>query len=125
MKKKKLQEMINKPDCSPKRMRMIGESYIRGEILYDPVAAEAWLMLAVRQGESEEAVRAMELIARVLHRQEKVLSDEDYVDIWRELQKADPKRQKYLEKLLELGTEAQQELIKNVYQICVASKTYI
>ncbi len=113
MEKKELQEMINKPDGSPKRMRMIGESYIRGDILYDPVAAEAWLTLAVGQGESEEAVRAMELIARVLHRQEKVLSDEDYVDIWRELQKAGPKRQKYLEKLLELGTREQQKLIKN------------
>lgn len=113
MLKEKMQEMIEKTDHSPERMRMIGEAYIRGDVLYDPVAAEAWLMLAIEQGESEDAVHAMELIARVLHRKEKVLSDEDYMDVWRELQKADPGRRGYLEKLLELGTAAQRKLIKN------------
>lgn len=111
MKKEELQKMIKQKDHSPERMRKIGESYLEGDVLWDPVAAEAWLLLAIEQGESEDAIYAMEMIARAIYSQEKVISDKDYLDIFLEWKDAGPERKNYLEKMLKLGTADQKRMI--------------
>lgn len=71
---------------SAERMLQIGESYLRGDVLKDPVAAQAWLERVLEQGEIPQAVTAMELIGREVLHQKMILSELDYIAVCKELE---------------------------------------
>ncbi len=105
-----LQERINQKDKSAEEMRKIGESYLRGDVLKDLVAAEGWLQRVVESEDSIEAPIAMALIAKELLGKEQILSDADFLAIKREWEVSEGENRKELETLLGLATEKQKRL---------------
>ena len=66
-------------------MLQIGKSYLHGEVIKDPVAAKAWLERILEQGESPQAVKAMELLGREVLKKDRILSEEDYEAICKDV----------------------------------------
>lgn len=91
-------------------MIAVAEAYLDGEVLCDPVAAEAWLMRAIGTEDPVQAPNAMGLLAVRILRKEEVLSDSDYQDIRRRAQTAGDQEREVLLGLLELGSERQKRL---------------
>ena len=117
MTRDKLQEKIKictdtNTDQNGKWMLEIAEAYIKGDILQDKVAAEAWLEKVIAL-EDDTSVVAMGILSREILGKEEVLSDADYKDIYIEYQMADEKRKKELEGLLSLGTDVQKQRVVN------------
>lgn len=102
MTEEQLQYLIAKGEHTPEEMCAIGESYLHGDVLRDPVAAQAWLMQAAESGENCAAVRAMELLARELWQVDEVLPGADWEAIRRDAQNAKGERAEYLHALLAL-----------------------
>lgn len=100
MTKEEFQKKIDKPAKSSKDMREIGEAYISGEVLRDPVAAEGWLMKVIEGEDQVEAAYAMKRLAVDLLGKETVISHEDYLEIKKDLEHADEKMKQELEALL-------------------------
>lgn len=100
MTKKEFQKKIDKSEKSSKEMREIGEAYIEGEVLKDLVAAEGWLMKVIEGEDQIEAAYAMRRIAVDILGKETVISNEDYLEIKKELEHADGKMKEELEALL-------------------------
>lgn len=44
MRKEEMQALLNQKEHTAAEMRSIGEAYLHGDVLYDPIATEAWLM---------------------------------------------------------------------------------
>ena len=99
-----LQKMIEQADRRPEYMRRIGESYIRGDVLKDEVAAESWLMKAIETEDAKEALLAMELYVKEILKKEQVLSDKDYIKIKEEYESATGEKRAELETLLDFAT---------------------
>ena len=99
-----LQKMIEQADRRPEYMRRIGESYIRGDVLKDEVAAESWLMKAIETEDAKEALLAMELYVKEILKKEQVLSDKDYIKIKEEYESATGEKRAELEILLDFAT---------------------
>lgn len=104
-----LQQLINH-GSDPNIMISIAEAYLRGDPLYDPVSAEAWLLKAIGTEDPLAAPRAMGLLAREILKQENVLSDGDYLDIRRRLDIADSAERDELLALLKLASDPQKRL---------------
>jgi len=77
MKRKDLQERIDKPDHTPEDMRKIAEAYLRGDVLRDLVAAEGWLMKTIECEDGKESMIAMVLLAREVLGKERAVSEKD------------------------------------------------
>lgn len=103
----KLQRMIDQSNKTAKEMRKIGQSYLRGDVLKDEVAAEGWLMKAVETEDREEAPIAMALIAKEILKKEQIFSDMDYLQMKEEAENAEGEKRTELELLLEFATEKQ------------------
>lgn len=84
MNQKELQKRIDKPDHTPEDMRKIAESYLRGDVLRDLVAAEGWLMKAIESEDGRESMVAMILLVREILKKEHAISEADH----KELEKA-------------------------------------
>ena len=95
-----------------KWMLEIATAYIKGEIIQDKVAAEAWLTKAIAL-EDATSILAMGMLCHEILGKEDVLSDEDYKDIYLEYKMAGANRKKELEQLLSLGTDAQRVRVAN------------
>lgn len=91
-------------------MIAVAEAYLDGEVLHDPVAAEAWLMRAIETEDPVQAPKAMAVLAARILKKEEVLSDSDYQDIRRQAQAAVGQDRDALLGLLELGSERQKRL---------------
>lgn len=76
--KKELQKSIDKEEKTPEEMRMIGESYLRGDVLRDNTAAEAWLQKVIDSGDSKDSIIAMILLMRGIYGIDNVISEKDY-----------------------------------------------
>lgn len=76
--KKELQKLIDKEEKTPEEMRMIGESYLRGDVLRDNTAAEAWLQKVIDSGDSKDSIIAMILLMRGIYGIDNVISEKDY-----------------------------------------------
>ena len=55
MRKEDLQAKINQADHTAEDMRRIAESYLRGGVLRDVIAAEAWLSRAIACEDGKES----------------------------------------------------------------------
>lgn len=104
MEREELQALLEKNTKTQKDMLLIAESYLRGDVLKDALAAEAWLHAVINEGETVEAVRAMELLGKQIIGAEEVLAPEDLAQIRRELEtETSEERRRYLSALSELG----------------------
>ena len=101
---KELQIMIDQADHRPDYMRRIGESYLRGDILKDKVAAESWLIKAIETEDKKEALLAMELYVKKILEKEQILSDRDYLQIREKYKFATGEKKSELEMLLNFAT---------------------
>ena len=104
MTKEKLQKMISQAEHRPEYMRRIGESYLRGDVLRDIVAAEGWLLKAIETEDAKEAPIAMAIYVKEILKKEQILSDEDYIQIKEEYESATGKKKAELETLLDFAT---------------------
>ncbi len=107
--------MEMKPEKDGKQMLEIAEAYIRGDVIQDKVAAEAWLERVIAL-EDTTSVLAMGILGREILGKA-VLSDADYRDICREYQTADANRRRELEQLLSFGTREQRDMLVNSLQL--------
>lgn len=110
MTREKLQKIIDQPEKKAKEMRQIGQSYLRGDVLKDEVAAEGWLMKVIESEDSVESPFAMTLIAKEILKKEQVFSNEDYLQMKEELQTAEGEKREVLEYILSFATEKQKGL---------------
>lgn len=110
MTREELQAKIDKEHQDAKNMRKIGESYLRGDVIHDMVAAEAWLMKVIEQEDGKEAPIAMALIARNIMGKQEVFSDADYLDMKQRLAMAEGAEREELEKILSFASEHQTNL---------------
>ncbi len=99
MTREELQERIDRAR-SPAEMLTIGEAYLRGEILLDKVAADAWLSRAVEAEDPAVSPRAMALIAKEILGKKRFLSPEDERDIRTALPTVNTDEKEALEALL-------------------------
>lgn len=76
--KNELQKLIDKEEKTPKEMRIIGESYLRGDVLRDNTAAEAWFQKVIDSGDSKDSIIAMILLMRGIYGIDNVISEKDY-----------------------------------------------
>ncbi|MBR2851381.1 MAG: hypothetical protein IKB91_03205 [Anaerotignum sp.] len=74
---KELQMCIDKAAHTPEDMRKIAETYLRGDVLQDLVAAEGWLMKVIESEEGKESMIAMVLLAREVLGKEQSVSEKD------------------------------------------------
>ena len=105
--REELQKMIDLPDKQAKQMREIGQSYLRGDVLKDAVAAESWLMKVIEAEDAKESPLAMALIAKEILGKEQIFSDKDYLQIKEEAENAEGEKRTELELLLEFATKKQ------------------
>lgn len=110
MTRDELQELIDQAGQRAEYMRRIAESYLRGDVLTDTVAAEGWLRKVIETEDAREAPIAMELYAKQILKKEQVLSDQDYLQIKKEHEMAKGEKKEELEILLNLATETQKGL---------------
>ena len=103
-----MQALIDGADTAEK-MDAVGRAYQEGALLRDEVAAEAWLLRAVEQGDPVGSVKAMGSLARLLGKPEP-LTDEDYLDIRRRLPTAEGQERQTLLALLELASHRQKNI---------------
>ena len=82
-----LQKLIDILEKTPEEMRIIGESYLKGDVLDDKVAAEAWLNKVIETGDNEDSFLAMQLLAREIWRKQNVISIRDYEDMKKDFEK--------------------------------------
>lgn len=108
--REELQKMIDQPDKQASQMREIGQSYLRGDVLKDVVAAESWLMKVIEAEDAKESPLAMALIAKEILGKEQLLSDEDYLEIRKELETTEGEEKEKLERILTFATEKQKGL---------------
>ena len=94
-------------------MISVAQAYLDGEVLHDPVAAEAWLMRASETEDFLEAPKAMSILAGRILKKKEILSDSDYQDILSRLQTADDQEREALLALLKLGSQRQKNLAKS------------
>ena len=85
LEKKELQKLIDKEEKTPEEMRIIGESYLRGDVLRDNMAAEAWLQKVIDSGDSKDSIIAMTLLMREIYGIDNVISEKDYQTMQEEL----------------------------------------
>lgn len=102
--REELQKMINQANDRPEYMRRIGESYLRGDVLKDKVAAESWLIKAIKTEDAKEAPIAMAIYVKEILEKEQILSDEDYIQIKEEYELATGEKKAELEILLNFAT---------------------
>lgn len=93
-------------------MIYVAEGYLDGEVLRDPVAAEAWLMRAIETEDPLEAPKAMAVLAARILKKEEALSDLDYQDIFGRVQTADTQERETLLALLALGSRRQKNIVE-------------
>lgn len=102
MRKEEMQALLNQKEHTAAEMRSIGEAYLHGDVLYDPIAAEAWLMKAVEMEDMMESPKAMALLVEEIMGKKQVISKQDYQDIKRDWEQAKGQEKEYLECLLRL-----------------------
>lgn len=85
MTREQLQKQIDKANHTAREMRLIGESYLKGDVIKDKVAADAWLMKVVEMEEPVESALAMIVIAKEILGVEEVISEKDYEDMKKEI----------------------------------------
>lgn len=112
MTKEELQKKINYGEQDIQSMKEIAESYLRGDIIRDTTAAEAWLRKIIDREEGIYSMEAMALLAKEIWKKEEILSDEDYLYICQIYQQTYGEERKELEYLLSLATESQKKIIK-------------
>lgn len=78
MEKDKLQKLLDKDRPSAREMRQIAEAYLRGDVLKDYTAAEAWLHKVIDSGDNEDSMIAMVLLVREILGIDEVISVQDY-----------------------------------------------
>lgn len=91
-------------------MIAVAEGYLDGEVLRDPVAAEAWLMRAIETEDPVQAPKAMAVLAARILKKAEVLSDSDYQDIRRQARTAAGQERDALLGLLALGSRRQKNM---------------
>lgn len=107
MTKEELQKRIEESIRDAKGMREIGEVYWRGDVLRDPVAAEAWLMKAIEQDDPLESDLAMAFLVKKILGKDQIISDMDYQTLKEEREKIGDKPDRELELLISFATEKQ------------------
>lgn len=95
---------------TPPAMISVAQSYLRGDILRDPVAAEAWLLRAVAAEDALISPRAMGLLATKLWQIKEPLSDADYLQMRRRVKDARGAERQTLLELLKLASERQKNI---------------
>ena len=103
MRKEDLQTKISQPDHTAKDMRKIAESYLRGDVLRDEVAAEAWLSRVIACEDGKESMIAMVLLAKEILGKERAVSEEDRAEIEKAFGESEEEREKYLYIMRELN----------------------
>ena len=81
MTREEMQTLIDVAEKTPKEMRIIGESYLNGDVLKDKVAAEAWLNKVIETGDNVDSMMAMMLLAKKILGKENVILENDYEDM--------------------------------------------
>lgn len=105
MRKEELQAKINQADHTAEDMRRIAESYLRGGVLRDVIAAEAWLSRAIACEDGKESMIAMVLLAKEILGKERAVSEEDRTEIEKAFAESDgEEREKYLYIMRELDS---------------------
>lgn len=103
MTKEELQERIDRNNTSPENMRRIAESYLKGDVVRDLVAAEAWLMKVIEQEDMEESPLAMALLIKEVMGREQVMTEQEYLEIKKDIETAEGLEKERLENLLEIA----------------------
>lgn len=110
MTKEELQKKIDDGEWDLQNMKEIAKSYLRGDIIHDTTAAEAWLRKIIDREEGIYSMEAMALLAKEIWKKEEILSDEDYLHICKIYQQTYGEERKELEYLLSLATERQKKI---------------
>ena len=103
MRKEDLQAKINQADHTAEDMRRIAECYLRGDVLRDVIAAEAWLSRAIACEDGKESMIAMVLLAKEILGKERAVSEEDRAEIEKAFGESEEEREKYLYIMRELN----------------------
>jgi len=98
MTRTELQSLIDHADSAAEMLR-IGRAYLEGRVLYDRVAAEAWLLKAVETEDPLLSPQAMYLLAEQILKVP-VLTDADRQDIAADLKTAAADKKPALNALL-------------------------
>ena len=108
MKIQDIQQLID--HChSPETMLAIAKTYLHGDILRDPVAAEAWLQKAIDANSPHASPRAMAILATEILGCRQAISDTDYQDICRRLKYAEGREREELLALLNAADESRKD----------------
>lgn len=101
MEREKLQLLIMRGE-EPEIMLTIAKSYLDGDVVFDTVAAEGWLMKAIEADDPVVSPKAMAMLATRILGKKEILTDTDYQDIRNRVETASGEERKELETLLKL-----------------------
>ena len=102
LEKNELQKLIDKEEKKPEEMRIIGESYLRGDVLRDNTAAEAWLQKVIDSGDSKDSIIAMTLLARGIYGMDNIISEKDYRAMQEELNNCKEEEREKVKEMLDV-----------------------
>lgn len=100
LEREELQNLIDKTDKSPGEMRIIAESYMRGDVLRDYAAAEVWLQKVIESGDHKDSMIAMMLLSREILGVENPVSEEDYQAMCEDLAMSQGERKQRIQEML-------------------------
>lgn len=102
MTREEIQIKIDKTEQTPEDMRLIAESYLRGDIIKDLVAAEAWFFKVIETGDNKDAMISMMLLAKKILGKEYVISKKELEDLERKQKLSEGEEKIKLNELLEI-----------------------
>lgn len=100
LEKEKLQKLIDKTEKTPSEMRIIAESYMRGDVLRDYIAAECWLQKVIESGDNQDSMIAMILLFREILGVETPVSEKDYQAMCEDIAISQGERKQRIQEML-------------------------
>ena len=89
--------------CSgAEEMVLIAREYLKGTLIRDPVAAEAWLLRAIEADDPVHSPEAMGILAREVLRKDRVIPEEEIPELRSRAAAAKGREKEVLEALLKL-----------------------
>ena len=100
--REELQNLIDKADKSPREMRIIAASSMRGDVVKDYIAAEGWLQKVIESGDHKDSMIAMMLLFREILGVENPVSEIDYQAMCDDLETSQGERKQRIQEMLDI-----------------------
>ena len=101
LEREELQDLIDKADKSPGEMRIIAESYMRGDVVKDYIAAEGWLQRVIESGDHKDSMIAMMLLFKEILGVENPVSEADYQAMCDDLETSQGERKQRIQEMVD------------------------